>query len=200
MRVGVFGGSFDPVHLAHLILAEQCREQAELDQVWFIPAPRPPHKRDGTWASFEDRVAMLRLAIAEHPAFAIDTCETDRAGLSYTFETLRTLQARHPSNQYYLIVGSDSVRDLATWREPQIIAELATLLILERPGSALVVPPAYFQFMRITAPLLDISSSDIRLRRQAGKSVRYLVPDQVQAYMAERGLYEASKGTVESGA
>src|SRR5438128_7387970 len=102
MRVGIFGGTFDPVHLGHLILAEQCREQGRLDQVWFVPAPRPPHKDEDALTKFEQRAEMLRLAVAGQPAFRVDECEKDRTGLSYTVDTLAELGRRHPGHEFFL--------------------------------------------------------------------------------------------------
>jgi nicotinate-nucleotide adenylyltransferase len=190
MRVGVFGGSFDPVHLGHLILAEQCREQAQLDRVLFVPAPRPPHKLQGASVSFDDRVAMLRLATKQQPAFVVDTLEAERSGPSYTVDTLRELQHRDPGHAWFLIVGSDSVRDLGTWREPEEIANLANLLVVRRPGTEVVVPPGYFHSQVIDAPLIEIASTDIRERVAAGRTVRYLVAAEVAEYMHSRGLYQ----------
>jgi nicotinate-nucleotide adenylyltransferase len=191
MRVGVFGGSFDPVHQAHLVHAEQCREQAQLDHVFFIPAPRPPHKRSGPLASFADRVAMLNLAITDQPAFSVDTCEQNRPGPSYTVETLRFLHQRDPGDQFFLIVGSDSVRDLGTWREPEEIARLCTLLIVQRPGFESVLPTTTFQYQLVESPHLDISSSAIRQQQLQGKSVRYLIPEAVRNYILQHHLYAA---------
>src|SRR5262245_26829537 len=170
MRVGIFGGSFDPVHHAHLIHAEKCSEQAQLDRILFIPAARPPHKRIGPFASFEDRTAMIKAAIADQPLFSVDTCEQDRAGPSYTVETLRFLRARDPGNEFFLIIGSDSVRDLGTWREPEEIAKLCTLLIVQRPGFETVPTGMPFQYQLVVSPLLDISSSAIRQQIGQGQS------------------------------
>lgn len=189
MRVGIFGGSFDPVHQAHLIHAEQCREQAQLERIRFIPAPRPPHKRTGPLASFADRTAMLRLAIADQAAFSVDTCEENRPGPSYTVETLRFLRERDPEDQFFLIVGSDSVRDLGTWREPEAIAELCTLLIVQRPGFETVLPTPIFEYQRVSSPLLDISSSAIRQQCSEDKSIRYQVPETVRNYIQQHHLY-----------
>jgi nicotinate-nucleotide adenylyltransferase len=189
MRVGIFGGSFDPVHLAHLIHAEQCREQAQLERVFFVPAARPPHKRTGPLASFAERTAMLRLAIAEQPAFSVDTCEENRPGPSYTVETLRFVRAREPGNQFFLIIGSDSVRDLGAWREPEEIARLCTLLIVQRPGFETVLPTPIFQYQLISSPLLDISSSAVRQQCLQGKSILYLVPETVRNYIQQHHLY-----------
>lgn len=189
MRIGIFGGSFDPVHLGHLILAEQCREQAGLDRVLFIPAPRPPHKQNGTVAEFTDRVHMLRLALTGSPSFAIDTCEEDRPGRSYTVDTLRYLQQRDAGNDWHLILGSDSVRDLETWREPKSIATMCSLLIVQRPGAVVTSAPSYFRSQQIVSPLIDISSTAIRQKCQEGRSIRFLVPEGVEEYIHSKALY-----------
>src|SRR5262245_51325056 len=138
MRIGIFGGTFDPVHVGHLILAEQAREQGALDEVWFVPAPRPPQKEGQAVTRFEQRVEMLQLAIAGQPAFRVDEVEKERAGLSYTAETLALLHQRHPEHAYFLLVGGDSLVDLPNWREPRQIVELAGLLVMARPSSPIV--------------------------------------------------------------
>lgn len=189
MRIGIFGGSFDPIHQGHLILAEQCRDQGKLDKVLFVPAPRPPHKVQQSAVSFEQRVAMLGLAIADHSQFVLDTCEQDRPGLSYTVDTLRYLHAREPQAKWFLILGGDSVRDLHSWRAPEEIASLCTLLIVDRPGAEQTAPPEYFQYERILSPLIDISSTDIRERVKLGRSIRYLLPPMVQQYVGQHQLY-----------
>src|SRR5271154_2870293 len=132
MRLGVFGGTFDPVHLGHLILAEQCREQAALDQVLFVPAALPPHKQEQTLTPFAQRVEMLTLAISGQPAFRIDELEKDRTGPSYTVHTLTQLHERLPGDELCFILGSDCLPDLPGWYEPRRILELATLLVVAR--------------------------------------------------------------------
>jgi nicotinate-nucleotide adenylyltransferase len=133
-RIGVFGGTFDPVHFGHLIVAEQCREQGQLDVVLFVPAARPPHKQDQDVTAFARRVEMLNLAIAGHPAFAVDEIEKDRNGPSYTVDTLEALRNRDPHVDFVLIVGADCLPDLQSWRQPFRIGELAELLVVDRPG------------------------------------------------------------------
>src|SRR5262245_43445804 len=136
MRVGIFGGTFDPVHLGHLILAEQARDQGRLDSVWFVPAPRPPQKEGQAVTRFDTRVEMLQLATAGQPAFRIDEVEKVRAGLSYTVDTLAQLRAQHPNNDFFLLVGGDSLADLPGWRDPAGIVRQAGLLVMARPGVA----------------------------------------------------------------
>jgi nicotinate-nucleotide adenylyltransferase len=200
MRVGIYGGTFDPVHLVHLIIAEQCREQAALDQVWFVPAARPPHKRTRPLTPFVQRVEMLQLAIAGHPAFRVEELEKERPGLSYTADTLEELQRRHLGVELYFMMGADCLPDLPYWHEPWRIATAATLLIVARAGwtvwpaqelrQALKLPdsqPLRHQIIQI--PLLEISSTDLRQRVEQGRSIRYLVPRAVECYMETHQLY-----------
>jgi nicotinate-nucleotide adenylyltransferase len=200
MRIGVFGGTFDPVHLGHLIVAEQCREQANLDQVWFMPSARPPHKRDQTLTPFAQRAEMLALAIAGHPAFRIDEIEKERPGLSFTADTLEELDRVQPGNEWFLIVGSDTLADLPTWHEPARVVARATLLVAARPGAktpsaegvrhALQLSEGEAVRLQIIAsPLIDISSRDLRRRAAEGRSLRYLVPRSVECYVEGKGLY-----------
>jgi nicotinate-nucleotide adenylyltransferase len=199
-RIGVFGGTFDPVHVAHLIMAEQCREQGRLDQVWFVPAARPPHKEGRPRTPFAQRVEMLALAIAGQPAFRVEELEKDRPGPSYTADTLAELHRRHPEVALFLLVGSDTLADLPHWHEPMRVLETAGLLIWPRPNSpvppvealraGLNLPPSLprdYQVMH--GPLIDISSSDLRLRAREGRSLRYLVARAVECYIREKHLY-----------
>jgi nicotinate-nucleotide adenylyltransferase len=200
MRIGVFGGTFDPVHLGHLILAEQCRDQGRLDRVLFIPAARPPHKQEQPLTAFAQRVEMLALAIAGQPAFRVDELEKDREGPSYTVDTLAELHRRHPGAELFLLVGSDTLHDLPHWYEPAQIAEQAGLLVMPRPGcpapapeslrAALRLPPGVdLRQQEVQAPQIDIASRDMRRRVAEGWSIRYLVPRAVEAYIADKHLY-----------
>src|SRR5581483_2585790 len=135
MRIGVFGGTFDPVHLGHLIVAEQCREQGQLDEVLFIPAARPPHKLDRPLTPFTQRVEMLQLTLAGNPAFRRDEVDKNRPGPSYTVDTLEDLHRRDPGAELFLIIGADCLPDLPTWREPSRIAERAGFLVVPRPDT-----------------------------------------------------------------
>lgn len=200
MRLGVFGGSFDPVHLGHLILAEQCREQADLDRVLFVPAARPPHKPDRELAPFHHRAEMLTLAISGHSGFAVDELEKDRPGPSYTVDTLEELKGRHPNAELHLVIGGDTLNDLHLWREPQRILSLAGLLVVARPDAAApsaerlraslaMDPQEPLRLQTIRSPLIAIASSDLRARMAEGRSVRYQTPRAVEAYIADKGLY-----------
>ena len=203
MRLGVFGGTFDPVHLGHLILAEQCREQAKLDQVLFVPAARPPHKHNHELTKYAQRVEMLQLAISGHAVFRIDELEKDRPGPSFTYLTLEELRQQRSGAELYLIVGADSLNDLPQWVQPRRILELATLLVVPRPGwelaelatlqQALTLPADFpLRLQMVNAPLIDIASRDVRQRLAQGRSVRYLIPRAVEAYIADKELYRAA--------
>lgn len=190
MRVGVFGGSFDPVHYGHLILAENSREAARLDRVLFVPAPRPPHKLGREQTPFFRRVEMLELAIAGHPAFQVSQIEKDRPGPSFTVDTLSQLKAEHPEAELFLLLGSDSLQDLPSWFRPDRIAELATLVVTPRPGAERSPElPFPFRIVWVDAPRIDISSSDIRQRVQSGRTIRYLLPRAVECYIETHRLY-----------
>ena len=199
-QVAVFGGTFDPIHLAHLIMAEQCREQARMDQVWFVPAARPPHKQEHTVTPFAQRVEMLQLAIAGQPAFRVEEIENERPGLSYMVDTLAELKQRHPDIDLHFLIGSDSLHDLPLWREPARILELATLIVTLRPGSRILSVPelrAHLQLPESVSvrmlvaeiPLIDISSRELRRRAAEGRSLRYLVPRAVECYIEAHRLY-----------
>ncbi|HEY1860146.1 MAG TPA: nicotinate-nucleotide adenylyltransferase [Gemmataceae bacterium] len=204
MRIGVFGGTFDPVHFGHLIMAEQCREQAALDQVWFVPSARPPHKLDRTLTHFAQRVEMLALALAGQPAFRVEEIEKDRPGPSYTADTLSDLSRLHLDHDWFLLLGSDTLSDLPTWHEPERVVAGATLLVVIRPGYA--EPPADdlrrslrlreqsgLRVHQVQSPLIDISSSDLRRRAAEGRSLRYFLPRSVECYIQAKGLYPAGR-------
>jgi nicotinate-nucleotide adenylyltransferase len=202
MRVGVYGGTFDPVHQGHLVLAEQCREQGRLDQVWFIPAFRPPNKLEQALTRFEQRVEMLSLAIAGNPSFHINELEKERVGPSYTVETLTTLQQHHHGVEFWLLVGSDTLADLPHWYQPQRLVELAGLMVMARPGTAILSaeelqaqlalePDRPIRLQVAETPSLDISSRDLRRRVAAGRSIRYFLPRAVEVYIQEKRLYQA---------
>jgi nicotinate-nucleotide adenylyltransferase len=201
MKVGVFGGTFDPIHLGHLIIAEQCREQAKLDQVRFVPSARPPHKLDQEISAFDRRSDMIQLAIAGHRAFRVDELEKGRPGPSFTADTLAELQQSDPDAELSLIIGSDCLPDLPTWHDPVRIVKQASLLVTARPGwdiwspeqlrTAIKLPseiPLHMQVISI--PLIDIASRDLRRRVSEARSIRYFVPSAVAAYIADKGMYK----------
>jgi len=200
MRVGVFGGTFDPVHTGHLLLAEQCREQGRLDEVWFVPALHPPQKDVHAITRFEQRVEMLALALAGNPAFRIDELEKERSGPSYTVDTLAELHRRHPGHEFLLLVGSDTLSDLPHWHEPGRVLELAGLLVMARPDNPVLsadelrarlhLPDSVpVRLEVVQTPAIDISSRDLRRRAAAGRTLRYFLPRAVECYIHDKGLY-----------
>ena len=191
MRIGVLGGTFDPIHIAHLLLAEQAREQLSLDVVLFIPAGDPWRKAHREVAPGKDRLAMTRLAIAGETGFEVDDCEVTREGPTYTVDTLRDLHSRHsPADELFLLVGEDALADLPFWHDPEGIAGQATIVVAPRGGAVLPeLPFDVERVVRIQMPYLEISSTDLRERARKGHSLRYLVPDTVAAYVGEHRLY-----------
>jgi nicotinate-nucleotide adenylyltransferase len=199
-RLGIFGGSFDPIHFGHLLLAETCREEGKLDQVWLVPAAVPPHKKERTLTPATQRIEMLQLAIAGHSGLQVSTIEIQRGGVSYTFETLATVQHSRPDAEIFFLMGADSLRDLPTWREPARICELATPLVVRRAGApqpdftplAGLVSPARLAAIRqqqVEMPIVELSSTDIRRRVAAGLSIRYRTPRAVEKYIETNRIY-----------
>jgi nicotinate-nucleotide adenylyltransferase len=202
-RLGIFGGSFDPVHYGHLLLAECCREQCRLDEVWFLPAAAPPHKLGHDLAPAKARVEMLELAISGHEAFRVSPLEIERGGVSYTVETLRAIRTQEPRAELFLLLGADSLRDLPTWREPAEILALATPAVVSRAGSAEpdfsplanLVDAARLEVIKssqIGMSLVELSSTDLRQRAADGRSLRYRTPRAVEKYIETQGLYRSS--------
>jgi nicotinate-nucleotide adenylyltransferase len=201
VRLGIFGGTFDPIHTGHLVLAEQCREQCQLDEVWFVPAALPPHKQDAVISPAKTRCEMIEFAISGNPQFKLSRIELERSGPSYTVATLEQLHAEDPTRELFLLVGADSIRDLPTWYQPQRIMELAAIVAVNRGrdslGKAESQPPLTDPIARLIAdrvrfvqmPGIDISATDIRQRVSQGRSIRYLVPRAVEAYIREHGFY-----------
>jgi nicotinate-nucleotide adenylyltransferase len=193
-RVGILGGSFDPPHFGHLLVAENAREQCGLEQVLWLPAGTPPHKLDQTVTAAEHRYAMTQLACAESPSFVVARLELDRPGPSYTIETIRRLrELGSRRTRLYFIIGMDSALEFHTWREPQAILEEAQVVVAPRPGYSRDeesdhLPDGMHLLEMRSWPL---SSTEIRERVAAGGSIRFLVPDDVRSYIAKYGLYQA---------
>ncbi|MDF2667857.1 MAG: nicotinate-nucleotide adenylyltransferase [Paenibacillus sp.] len=195
MKVGIMGGTFDPIHIGHLLAAERAREEAGLDEVWFLPSYTPPHKPNPPVATPEQRFAMLERAIADHPHFRAEDMEMIREGTSYTVDTVDQLCRRHPNVRFCYIIGADMVQYLPHWVRIEEILKRISFVGLGRPGYSLDMKqlPDYIQQGVQLAPMpqLELSSTDIRQRRAAGKSIRYMVHENVYAYIKERGLYES---------
>lgn len=201
MRLGVLGGTFDPPHLAHLIHAEQAREQLALDCILWVPAADPPHKQDMPIASIEHRVAMLRLAISGHPAFELSLIDVQRPGPHYSVDMLDEVARCYPGAELFFLIGSDSLRDLPTWHNPTGLIAKATLAVMPRPGVQYditqleaALPGLSSRLILIDAPLLEISSRALRSHIAAGRTIRYMVPQAVEAYISEHSLYRTVAG------
>lgn len=200
-RIGVFGGSFDPIHIGHLVIAEELRHALRLDLVLFLPAGRPPHKPSHQLAADADRIAMIERSIAGTPGFAVSRIDIDRGGYSYTVESLPRVHAAYPDvDEMYFLMGEDSLRDFPTWRSPGEIAALARLGVAQRPGVEVdiaaierAVPQTRGRIELVEVPLIGVSSRDIRARAQAGLPIRFQVLPAVADYIAERGLYQSHK-------
>jgi nicotinate-nucleotide adenylyltransferase len=198
-RLGVLGGTFDPIHHGHLFAAEESRSQLGLERVLFMPAGTPPHKPDRSVAPIHHRLQMVELALVGKPYFAISRADVDRSGPAYTVETFELLRAKWgPEPTLYFIEGADSFADILTWYQPQRLIELCELAVVERPGVEIDLPSLEKQLPGLTGrlhwvemPCLEISSSDLRARVRAGQPISYLVPPAVEAYIAAHGLYRS---------
>lgn len=208
--IGVFGGTFDPIHFAHLAVAQEAAEVLGLERVLFVPAGQPPHKLDREITPAADRLAMVELAIAGNPRFTLERLEVDRSGPSYTVDTLEALRARGSQGgaepELTLILSSEAYLELPGWREPDRILSLARLAVAPRDGypsadTASLQPPIPGSDGRVTfldGPRMRLSASELRQRAASGRSVRYLVPDAVAAYIDDHGLYRTPRRTTDT--
>lgn len=185
--IGLFGGSFDPIHHGHLLVAQAVREALELDEVRFVPTREQPFKTGQPATAAETRARMVALAIAAEPRFRLERLELDRPGPSYTIDTLRALHQREPGTRWALLVGADSARDLPLWQEAEALHQLAQLIVFARAG--VDAPALPWPAQRVTVPALEISATQIRRRAAAGQSLRYWVPDPVVEVIQGEGLY-----------
>ncbi len=199
MRLGILGGTFDPVHLGHLAAAEEAAYRFDLKRVLLLPARHQPLKEHDPWTTDEHRLAMLRLAVDGNPRLAISTLELERAAPSYTVDTLRLLGAAHdPSCELYFLLGIDAVNALDRWREPAALLRLARLVAMSRsdvrePNWTMLrglEPDVEGRIDLLAVPDIDINSRELRRRVAAGEPIRYQVPDPVWAYIGEHGLYQ----------
>jgi len=199
-RIGIIGGSFDPVHTGHLIIAQDAAEKLELSDVLFIPAAIPPHKQHLQQANADDRLNMLKLATEADLRFFVSDLEIMRGGVSYTIDTLRELKQEYPKDTLVLIIGADTLVELHTWYKIDELLELCEVASFIRPGECSIssiadkiqLPPHQKDKLLgnlIEAHLIEISSTEIRMRAAEGLGIRYLVPPEVEMYIAEHGLY-----------
>ena len=218
MKIGLFGGTFDPIHWGHLRSAEEVSETYRLDRVHFIPASIPPHKRGKTGTPARDRLQMVRLAVARNPRFSVSTVEISRAGVSYSIDTIRAFaRKKRPGDSLYFIIGLDAFREIGTWKDFREIFPLCNFIVTSRPGSKENDPlkgtgvavkklfcydpkqknyrhqsGTHIFFIELTD--IAISASEIRALVKQGKSIRYLVPSDVAKYIQRRGLYRGRRG------
>lgn len=198
-RVGLFGGTFNPIHIGHLIIAETALESLELDKVIFAPAGSPPHKNGLDIASAGERFQLVELAIATNPRFEASRIDLQQSGPSFTWQLLERLHELHPGTDVTFLMGADSLVNFETWKRPERILELARIGIADRPGNPIAdedwdeVPGLRSRVDIIPSPMCDISSTDIRERIAAGKSIRYLVPDAVRYRIQQARLYSGDR-------
>ena len=195
-KVGILGGTFDPPHIGHLVLAEYAVTALELDCVFFVPAADPPHK----WRVRENishRLPMLECAIADNDRYTISRVDVDRPGPHYTVDTVRILQEQYPDTEFFFLMGGDSLLNLPSWYQPQELIALCKLAVMARPGSPLppelketLLPGLADRIIVIESPMLGFSSTEVADRLETKRSVRYLVPDSVLAYIQLNGLYQ----------
>jgi nicotinate-nucleotide adenylyltransferase len=198
VRLGVFGGTFDPPHVGHLIAAADAVDALSLDRVIFVPAFAQPLKQDGMWASPAERLQMVRLMAGDDPRFVVDPIEIDRAGLSFTVDTLVEMARQSPGDKRFLLVGADVVRSFARWRAPLAVMQLAELAIWRRgdiTGEQIAswlprdAAGGLLPYRELDARRVDVSSTEIRSRVLAGQSIRGFVPETVRGFIERAGLY-----------
>lgn len=187
MRIGIFGGTFDPPHLGHWLAAVDAAETLALDEVIWVPAAQQPLKAGVSSADAAHRLAMARLTVQGDGRFRVDAVELERGGLSFTVDTLRTYRERYPDAALFLLLGSDAAASLPKWREPEVIRALAEIVVLTRGGEASELPSGV---RAVPTRRVDLSATEIRERVAAGRSIRGFVPDAVAAYIAAHGLYQ----------
>ncbi|GGH68350.1 putative nicotinate-nucleotide adenylyltransferase [Compostibacillus humi] len=186
-KIGILGGTFDPPHIGHLIIAEEVRIALKLEEIWFIPTYTPPHKEEAKTTA-RDRVQMTEIAISANPHFRLQTVEVERSGKSYTIDTIKQFRNEFPDVDFYFIIGADMVEYLPHWHRIEELVQLVKFVGVKRSGYELKTT---YPFIEVEIPAIDISSSLLRERLRNGIESRYLIPDSVYAYIREKGLYEA---------
>jgi nicotinate-nucleotide adenylyltransferase len=189
VSIGILGGTFDPPHVGHLIVASDVHAALGLDRLLLIPSAAPPHKRGRVRASAEQRLRMVRAAVEGDPRFEVDDLELRRSDASYTVDTLRELRDRFPARELFFVIGVDQLQEFHTWREPEEVARLARLAVVSRGGES-AGPDTPFPVRAVSVTRIDLSATDIRRRVAAGESIRYLVPDAVREIIEREKLYK----------
>lgn len=201
-RIGIMGGTFNPIHIGHLMVAERAYEQFELDKVLIMPTNNPPHKPDASIASDFNRCAMVELAIDDNPHFEISLIEINRQGITYTSDTLKELTEKHPHTEWYFILGGDSLASIEKWREPEVIFRLATVLVAVRDeynADKMMKQKEHLEkkfsakIELLNAPNVQISSTEIRERLKSNLSCKYMLPTLVEGYIENHKLYKNAK-------
>ncbi|QOR65606.1 nicotinate-nucleotide adenylyltransferase [Cytobacillus suaedae] len=191
-RIGILGGTFDPPHNGHLLMANEVLFSLDLEEIWFMPTNIPPHKKYEQYITNEDRLKLLSLAISDHPHFKLQTIELDREGPSYTYDTMKILKDRYPDNKFYFIIGGDMVEYLPHWYRINDIVEIVQFVGVKRPGFAV---NSNYNVIEVTVPQFEVSSSEIRSRIAKGQTTRYLLPEKVEQYIEEKNLYGTKRGS-----
>lgn len=195
-RIGIFGGTFDPPHTAHLVIARQAKNQLNLSKVIFVPAYLPPHKSIHSTTAANTRLKMLRFLITDIPKFEISTIELHRKGISYTVDTLKTFHKQYPNAEIVLIIGADNLAQIQSWKSPHTILDIASIAVYSRRGYNQYIKKNRINAIHLKGPPLAISSTEVRKRIAKGLPIHHLVPPSIRKYIEEHSLYKhvASKG------
>ncbi|WP_100406723.1 nicotinate-nucleotide adenylyltransferase [Bacillus solitudinis] len=192
-RIGLFGGTFDPPHVGHMLIAQEAKIHFKLDEIWFIPVQIPPHKERDLLTSSEERLEMLRLATRDNPYFHVSTVEVEREGKSYTIDTVKRLKKQFPDDKFFFLIGGDMIDYLPKWEKIEELLSIVTFIGVKRPGSA--SSSIYSSKIKeLEMPQVDFSSTMIRERVKRGLPVRYMVPRTIESFIGERGLYGEEQG------
>lgn len=185
-KIGILGGTFNPPHIGHLIIANEVLNQLALDEIWFMPNQEPPHKQAPSNVTSEDRLEMVKRAVKGNPKFKVETIELNRTGRSYTFDTMHQLNALYPDFLFYFIIGADMIEYLPKWHRIDDLLKLVSFVGLKRPSYS---EKTKYPVIQVEAPSIDLSSSLLRNRIMEGKSTQYLIPEEVRLYIEENQLY-----------
>lgn len=191
-RIGILGGTFDPPHNGHLLIANEVLFSLGLDEIWFMPTNIPPHKKYEQFINNEDRIKLLSLAISDHPHFKLQSIELDREGPSYTYETMKIIKDIYPDNKFYFIIGGDMVEYLPHWYRIDDLVEIVQFVGVKRPG---FTSNSNYNVIEVAVPQFQVSSSEIRSRIVKGQTTRYLLPEKVEQYIEEKNLYGTKKSS-----
>lgn len=203
LKYGIMGGTFDPIHYGHLVIANEVMFEFSLNRIYFIPTGQPPHKSSDGITSPEHRYMMTQLATMSHPCFDVSDYEVTKKGPSYTIETIRYLKKNYPDVEWYFIAGADTILDLSTWKDPEELFKICAFIAVNRPGYGKDLLDRQIHQAKqkygaeihvVNAPLLKISSTDIRFRLMTNKPIKYLLPETVEAYIRKNGLYNLAGG------